>query len=128
MTIKKNPWVCAGVYMLISMVTEIVLIVVVGLRVPRDNKTIAPIILTFPPVLAAWIGGYRQPKTFVINVALTAVLTLGITLAASALTGIGTGMVEPIITRSLAGLFGAALTNRLTLGRGSPGDGGEDAA
>ena len=122
MTIKRNPWVFAVLYMAVSMVTEIVLIVVVGLRVPQDNKVIAPILLTLAPVLAALIGGYRRPKVFAINVLLTAVLTLGITLAANALTGIHTGMVEPIISRSLAGLLGAAITNRLasTASSGTP--------
>ena len=113
MTITRNPWVFAVLYMAISMVTEIVLIVVVGLKVPQDNKFVAPILLTLAPVLAALIGGYRRPKVFALNVLLTAVLTLGITLAANALTGIHTGMVEPIISRSLAGLLGAAITNRL---------------
>ena len=36
MTIKKNPWVFAVLYMAVSMVTEIILIAVVGLRVPWD--------------------------------------------------------------------------------------------
>lgn len=112
MTIKRNPWVFSVLYMAVSMATEIVLIVVVGLRVPRDNKVIAPILLTLAPVLAALIGGYRRPKVFAINVVLTAALTLGITLAANALTGIHTGIVEPIISRSLAGLLGTAITNR----------------
>jgi hypothetical protein len=125
---KKHPWVFAALYMAISMATEIVLIIVVGLRVPRDNKAIAPIILTVPPVLAAWIGGYRQPKAFTINVVLTAGLTLGVTLAANALTGISTGVVEPIITRSLAGLLGGAITNRLAPGTGSARDDDEGAA
>jgi hypothetical protein len=113
MTIKRNPWVFAVLYMAVSMAMEIILIVIIGLRVPRDNKVIAPIILTLAPVLAALIGGYRRPNVFAINVVLTAALTLGITLAANALTGIHTGIVEPIISRSLAGLLGAAITNRL---------------
>lgn len=113
MTVKKNPWAFAVIYVAISMAIEIVLIVVVGLRVPQDNRVIAPILLTVPPVLAALIGGYRRPKVFAINVVLTAALTLGITLAANSLTGIDTGMAEPIITRSLAGLLGATITNRL---------------
>jgi hypothetical protein len=123
MTLRKNPWTFAVLYMAISMATEIILIVVVGLRVPRDNRSIAPVLLTVPPVLAAWIGGYRRPKGFAVVVVLTALLTLGITLAANALTGIRTGMAEPILTRSLAGLLGAAITNRLAPGarfRGSP--------
>jgi hypothetical protein len=128
MTIKNNPWVFAVFYMAISMATEIVLIVLFGLRVPRDNKIIAPILLTIPPVVAAWFGGYRRPKILTTNVLLTAALTLGTTLAANALTGIHTGIAEPMITRSLAGLLGAAITNRLASGTGPPHDGGEEAA
>jgi hypothetical protein len=127
MTIKRNPWVFAVLYMAVSMAMEIVLIVIVGLRVPRDNKVIAPILLTFAPMLAALIGGYRRPKVFAINVVLTAALTLGITLAANALTGIHTGMVEPIITRSLAGLLGAAITNHLASRMQPVRNGGEGA-
>jgi len=127
MTIKRNPWVFAVLYMAISMATEIILIVVVGLRVPRDNKVIAPILLTLAPVLAALIGGFRRPKVFAINVVLTAALTLGITLVANALTGIHTGMIEPIISRSVAGLLGAEITNRLASPMQPDRDGGEGA-
>ncbi len=127
MTIKRNPLVFAVLYMAVSMATEIVLIVVVGLRVPQDNKLIAPILLTLAPVLAAVIGGYRRPKVFAINVVLTTALTLGITLAANALTGIHTGIVEPIFSRSLAGLLGAAITNRLASPMQPVSDGDEGA-
>lgn len=127
MTLKKNPWSFAVLYMAISMATEILLIVVVRLRVPEDNRFIAPILLTIPPVLATWIGGYRQAKEFWVNVALTVALTLGLTLAVNALTGIKTGITEPIINRSLAGLIAAAITNRLSASTGPAcnGDAGE---
>jgi hypothetical protein len=127
MTIKKNPFAFAILYMTISMAIEIVLIVVVGLRVPRDNGVIAPILLTAPPVLAALIGGYRRPKVLGIIVVLTAALTLGITLTANKLTGIDTGITEPIITRSLAGLLGAAITNHVVRRSGMAREGGEGA-
>lgn len=114
MTLKKNPWSFAVLYMAISMATEIFLIVVARLRVPEDNRVIAPILLTVPPMLATWIGGYRKAKDFWVNVALTVALTLALTLTVNALTGIKTGITEPIINRSLAGLIAAAITNRLS--------------
>ena len=104
----------AGVYTVVSLATEIVLIAVLGLRVPGDNARIAPILLTIPPVLAALVCGYRRPKAFLLVVILTVVLTVMITLAANRVTGISTGLVEPIVTRSLAGLLAGAITNRVS--------------
>ena len=77
--------------------------------------------------MAAWIGGYQRPKALVINAALTAGMTLGITLAANALTGIHTGLAEPIITRFLAGLLGAVIANRLVRETESSRDGSGNA-
>lgn len=111
--IRKKPWALAIIYTAVSLAVEAGLIVVGGLRVPQDNAVIAPIVLTIPPVLAAWIAGYRRPKEWVIVALLASVLTLGLTLMAGRITGISTGLVEPIIVRTLAGFLAAAITNRV---------------
>jgi hypothetical protein len=97
----------------LSMALEIVLIAVVGLRVPRDNAIIAPLLLTISPVSAAFLSGYLRPKEFGLLIVLTVVLTILFVLVFSRLTGISTGLLPPIIIRSLAGFLAAAITNRL---------------
>jgi hypothetical protein len=119
-TVERRPWVYALTYMGLSIAIEIVLIAVVGLRVPRDNAIIAPLLLTISPVAAALICGYRRPKEFVLLVVLTVVLTVLCVLVFSRLTGISTGLIEPIIVRSLAGFLAAAITNRLAPNAGLP--------
>ena len=111
--IGRRPWAFGLLYMALSLATEIVLIVVVGLEVPRDNARIAPVLLIAPPLLAAWLSGYRRPARDLATVAvLTALLTVAITLGVNRLTGIATGLVEPMINRTLAGTLAAALVNR----------------
>ncbi len=113
--IGRRPWAFALLYVGLSLAVEILLIVVVGWRVPEDNARIAPILLTVPPSLAAILSGYRRTPGMVLMVALlAAALTLVITLSVNRLTGINTGLLEPIINRSVAGWLAAALTNRLT--------------
>jgi hypothetical protein len=116
--IRKKPWALAIIYTAVSLAVEAGLIVVGGLRVPQDNAVIAPIILTIPPVLAAWISGYRRPKEWAILAVLASVLTLGLTLLAGRITGISTGLVEPIIVRTLAGFLAGTITNRVAAGTG----------
>ena len=59
--IGRSPWSFAALYTAMSLAVEIVLIVVVGLKVPEDNAVIAPVVLTVPPLLAAQCSGYRRP-------------------------------------------------------------------
>ena len=113
MTVERRTWVFAVIYMSLSMVIEVVLIAVVGLRIPKDNAIIAPILLTISPVLAALSSGYRRPKEFFLLILLTVILTVLIVIVFSRLTGISTGLLAPILIRSLAGLLAAAITNRM---------------
>lgn len=103
----------AVVYVALSLGIEAILIVVLGWKVPQDNARIAPVILTIPPILAAWIVGYRGWRKFLAVVGLTIVLTLVITVIVTRLTGISVGLVEPLINRSLAGFLAAVATSRL---------------
>jgi hypothetical protein len=111
--IRRKPWALAIIYAAVSLAVEAGLIVVGGLRVPEDNAVIAPIVLTIPPVLAAWIAGYRRPKEWIILAILASVLTLGLTLLACRITGISTGLAEPIVVRTLAGFLAGTITNRV---------------
>lgn len=103
----------AAVYVVLSLGTEAILIGVLGWKVPQDNARIAPLILTIPPVLAAWLLGYRGWRRFIVLVGLTVVLTLVITAIVTRLTGVSIGLVEPLINRSLAGFLAAMATSRL---------------
>jgi len=111
--IRRKPWALAIIYAAVSLAVEAGLIVVGRLRVPEDNAVIAPIVLTIPPVLAAWIAGYRRPKEWIILAILASVLTLGLTLLACRITGISTGLAEPIVVRTLAGFLAGTITNRV---------------
>lgn len=113
MTIRRNIWVYTVVYTVLSLGTEIVLILFVGLKVNRDNALIWPVILTIPPVLATWICGYRWPKEFVTLVVLTSVLTFVITQLVIKVTGISTGVIEGMINRAVPGFLAAAITKRV---------------
>ncbi len=116
MTIRRNSWAFALIYLALSLLFEASLILCGGLRVPEDNATIAPLILTVPPILAATLAGYGKPKEFVMLVVFTVVLTMVITLTVNKLTGISTGLLEPIINRSIAGFLAATITNRMNSG------------
>ena len=110
---RRASWKYALVYTCLSLGIEVVLIVVGRLRVPDDNRIIAPIILAVPPILAAWISGYRARKVFIVLVGLTTVLTLAITIVFGRLTGISTGLAAPIVIRFVAGLLAGALANKV---------------
>lgn len=113
MTISRRAWAFAIIYMGLSLGVEASLIIFGGLRVPEDNAKIAPLILVLPPILAALLAGYRGRKELIILVILTAVFTVAITLSVNRITGISTGLVEPVINRSVAGFLAAVLTNRI---------------
>ena len=113
MAIRRKPWAVALIYVGVSLVLEAALIVVGGLRVPRDNAILAPVVLTLPPLLTGLTCGYRWPKGVLILAGCLAVLTLGLTLLVGKLTGISTGLVEPLVVRSLAGFLAGVITNRI---------------
>jgi hypothetical protein len=99
MAILKRPWAFAILYTCISLGVEGALIVLAGLRVPQDNKLLAPVVLTVPPVLSALVAGFRRLGEFVPVALLTIVLTVGLTIVANKSTGVSTGLLEPIIVR-----------------------------
>lgn len=110
-----KPWVLALVYVALSLAVEAALMIVGRLRVPQDNAILAPVVLTVPPLLAAWATGRRRPRTLIVLAVLLSVLTLGLTLIAGRLTGVSTGMAEPLIVRALAGFLAGLIFNRLAL-------------
>ncbi|MCL5270791.1 MAG: hypothetical protein M1457_09650 [bacterium] len=112
----RKALIFALVYMLLSLLIEAALIVVVGWRVPADNARIAAIILVLPPLLAAWLTGYRHLKPLLVAAWLACLLTLILSVAANRLTGIKTGLIEPILTRLTAGFLAALATIKI-LGR-----------
>ena len=95
------------------MATEILLIVVFRLQIPQHNTIIAPIILILPPIAAAWIARYRSWRELSILAALTAFLTLVVTLTVTHFTKVNTGLLEPLINRPIASFLAAAITNRI---------------
>ena len=109
---RRPPWLYALLYTALSLATEIVLIVVFRLKIPQHNAIIAPIILTVPPMLAAWIAGYRSRRDFIVLAGLTAVLTVIVTLTVTHFTGVSTGLREPLINRPIAALLAAVIANR----------------
>lgn len=120
--VGRNPWAFAGFYMATSLLVEIFLMVGVGWKVPQDNARIAPVLLTLAPALAAALSGFRRPlKDLLTVVAFASLLTLLITVVVSRLSGISTGLIEPIINRSIAGWLAAAITNRLSAKHGQDG-------
>ena len=120
--IGRRPLAFAVFYMSVSLLVEIVLMVGLGLKVPQDNARIAPVLLTLAPALAAGLSGFRRPfKDFLTVAALASILTLLVTIVVSRLSGISTGLAEPIFNRSVAGWLAASLTNRLTAKQGRDG-------
>jgi hypothetical protein len=111
---RKKPWVVALIYVGLSLGIEAAMMVLGGLRVPRDNAILAPVVLTLPPLLTAWLGGFRWSGEFLTLALGLAVLTLVLTLLFGKLTGVSTGLMEPLLVRSLAGLLAGMLTNRIT--------------
>jgi hypothetical protein len=113
MTMRREALVFALVYTALSLATEMILVRFVGLKMHKDDALIWLIILTIPPVLAAWTCGYRRPKGFVLLVVLTAVLTFIITQIVVYCTLFHTGLVEPIIDRSIAGFLAGEITKQV---------------
>lgn len=105
----RPAWLYAILYTALSMAVEIVLIAGFRLKIPQDNAIVAPIILTVPPMLAAWIAGYRSRTSFIVVAGLTAVLTVIVTLTVTHFTGVSTGLREPLINRSIAGFLAAII-------------------
>jgi hypothetical protein len=99
-------------YVALSLLIEAASIVVGRLKVPADDLLLAPIVLTVPPMLVAWICGYRTRRTFFVAAGSTALLTFVFTVAAGRLTGVSTGLTEPVVVRFLAGLGGAFSARR----------------
>jgi hypothetical protein len=99
----------ALIYVVVSLAVEAALMVAGHLKVPQHNFILAPVVLTVPPLLVAWICGYRRPKELIAVAILLSVLTLALTAIGGKLTGVSTGMTEPIIVRSLAGFLAAII-------------------
>lgn len=119
MSRREKPWALALVYVALSLAVEAALMVIGRLRVPRDNAILALIVLTVPPLLAAWLTGRRRLRDLLPLAVLLSVLTLILTLAAGRVTGIKTGLAEPLIVRSAAGFLAGLILNRI---RPGPGD------
>lgn len=113
MIIKRKSWAFAIIYVVLSIGIEAAVMILFGLRVPGDVPKLRLVVLTIPPALATWVCGYRKPKEFALLALLASVLTAGISILVGRLTGVSTGMVEPIINRSIAGFLAAAITNRV---------------
>ena len=113
MRFRHTTWGFGIIYTAFSLAVEIFLLVVIRLRIPQDNKIIAPIILVVAPLLAAWVCGYRKRSAIVVVAVLALVLTLLFTMVFGRLAGISTGLGPPILIRSLAGFFAALATQRL---------------
>jgi hypothetical protein len=110
MSRREKPWVLALVYVALSLAVEAALMVVGRLRVPQDNAILAPVVLTVPPLLAAWAIGRRRLRELLLLALLLSALTLVLTLAAGRLTGVKTGIVEPLIVRAAAGFLAGLVT------------------
>jgi hypothetical protein len=102
----------AAIYVGLSIGLEAALIVVLHWKVPQDNGRIAPIILTVPPVLAALMVCGRRRGRFIFLAAVTVGLTLAITIGVNRLTGVSTGLAEPLANRGLAGFLAAMIMGR----------------
>jgi hypothetical protein len=76
---------------------------------PQHNAILVLVVLTIPPLLVAWICGYRQPKELVTVAVLLSALTLALTVTFGKLTGVSTGMIEPILVRALAGFLAGTI-------------------
>jgi hypothetical protein len=108
-------WHYAVLYVAVSLITEITLLTIGRLRIPQDNAVLGPVVLSVPPALAAWLFGYRRPRSFLALAGLTAITTLVLTAIAGRLTGVRTGLAEPIVVRTLSG-FVAIYSARALVG------------
>ena len=116
---RWKPSTLAIVYVAISLAVEAAVTLLGGLRVPRDNAILAPIVLSVPPVLTAWLAGCRRTRHFLVMAAGLALLTLLLTAVAGRLTGVSTGLIEPIVVRGIAGHLVGIAVHR---GRRRPAD------
>jgi hypothetical protein len=66
-----------------------------------------------PSQAGGWIAGYRSGKELAGLAALTALLTIIVTLSVTHFTGVATGLLEPLINRPIAGFLAATLFNVL---------------
>ena len=103
----RGPLTFGATYMALSMAIEVVLLVVVRLRIPEDNAVIASILLAVSPVAAALVCRYRRPRSILLLSIVTVLLTIALVMAFGRLTGISTGIVPPIVIRTLAGYLAA---------------------
>jgi hypothetical protein len=106
---RSHPLAYGFIYMGLSMAIEIALLVVFRLKIPQDNSIIAPILLIASPVCAALICGHRHGRTLVPLVLITIFLTLLLVMGFGRVTGI----VPPVIIRTLAGCCAAWLVSRV---------------
>jgi len=110
-----GPLITAVVYAAVSLTIEATAMVVGGLKVPRDNRILIPIVLTVPPLVAAWTVGNRALAPLLVAAGTLSALTLVLTIAAGRVTGTSTGLAEPIIIRAIAGgLAGVVINRRFT--------------
>lgn len=111
----KNDWAnalkYAVIYGVLSILTEIFLIAVVGLdlKITSERNIVALIILIFPTLLAIYLSGYKDKKQFTSIFILTAIITA----LASVALGDTEGLIKPIFIRPSSGFVAAALTTKL---------------
>ena len=103
----------ALIYVVVSIGVEAAAMVVGRLRVPQDNAILAPVVLTVPPLVAAWLAGFRRARWLLTTALLLAALTLLFTALVNRLTGVHTGLLEPLVNRALAGLAAGAIVHQL---------------
>ena len=109
LAMKRKPWAMALIYVGVSLAVEAALMIVGHLKIPQHNAILAPVVLTVPPLLVAWICGYRRPKELIAVAVLLSVLTLALTVTFGRITGVSTGMIEPSIVRTLAGFLSGVI-------------------
>lgn len=110
----QRPWGIAIIYVVVSLAIEALAMLIGRLSPPRDNAILAPIVLTIPPLVTAWLSGYRHPRALMTVAFSLAALTLLLTVLVNRLTGISTGLLEPLVNRTLAGLAVGLFARRIT--------------
>ena len=113
--IGRRPWAFAALYMVVSLLVEIVLIVVVGWKVPTDNAADCAGSLDAPTLAGRGVlrlspAAQGFPDGTPLRGAL---LTLLITVVLNRLSGVTTGLAEPILNRSVAAWLAGAMTNQV---------------
>ena len=110
---SRNPWVFALAYVGLSLGTEIVLMVVFGLKVPQDNALLAPIVLLLPPLFTALLANCPTVGATILVAIIFSVATIIMTMLVTRMTGNSIGFLEPILARTTAGLLAFFITRRL---------------